>query len=420
MKTIRITKDIDTYYQALKGNVTYVLEKNASITSSEYFGLAAYTGVKNRDLVLKGDVSSSQGFGVHVGDNNYRGAGELDIAKSSSIYGKLAGVNVGADNQVVRNAGKILGDNGMQIGAENVHVRNTGSITGKVEGIDVFLGTGTIRNDGLISGEKFGIYSLLTTGDHLKIVNNGTIVGGEYGIVLSNGNGVRTVIVNNGEINAKYWAISANASEAVEVLRNRGDINAPVGLYGGNDTYDGRGGRTAWSVDGGKGNDLYIIDDPLAKLSEQADSGIDTVRSSVTWTLGANFEDLILTGKNSIAGTGTDQSNHLTGNEGENTLFGMGGVDILNGGKGNDTLNGGAGADHFVFVTGTRHDTIADFQDTIDLIDITGIKGISTFAQIEEAMTQVGADVVIDLGGKDRITVENITIDKLTAIDFAY
>ena len=35
-------------------------------------------------------------------------------------------------------------------------------------------------------------------------------------------------------------------------------------------------------------------------------------------------------------------------------------------------------------------------------------------------MVQNGADVDIDLGGKDMITIKNITIDKLTQIDFAY
>lgn len=420
MKTIRITKDVNTYYEALKGGTTYILEKNASINSDEYFGFAAYTGVKNRDVVLKGDVYASKGYGVHVGDNEYKGAGVLDITKSSSIYGKEAGVQIAADRQVVHNDGKILGDTGVKLTSDDVFLHNTGSIIGKVQGIDVFLGTGTIRNDGLITSDKTAIYSLLTTGDHLKIVNNGTIEGGEYGIALSHSDGVRTVIVNNGEINAKFWSISANFTSAEEVIRNRGEINGQVGLYGGDDTYDGRGGTTLYSVDGGEGDDLYIIDDVLAKLNEQMNAGNDTVRSSVTWKLGSNFEDLVLTGKNSVSGTGTDQSNHLTGNAGENVLSGLGGVDILNGGAGKDTLYGGAAADYFVFDTGTRHDTIADFQDGLDVIDITGIKGISKFSQIEDRMEQHGADVIIDFGHKDKITIENITIDKLTAVDFAY
>jgi hypothetical protein len=56
----------------------------------------------------------------------------------------------------------------------------------------------------------------------------------------------------------------------------------------------------------------------------------------------------------------------------------------------------------------------------MDLIDITGIKGIKDFGQITEAMVQDGTGVDIALGGSDMLTIQDITIDKLTAVDFAY
>ncbi|WP_207868329.1 calcium-binding protein, partial [Pseudomonas sp. 58(2021)] len=63
---------------------------------------------------------------------------------------------------------------------------------------------------------------------------------------------------------------------------------------------------------------------------------IDTVRSSVDWRLGANLENLVLTG-NAINGTGNELNNSLTGNAAANTLDGGLGADTMSGGDGSDT-----------------------------------------------------------------------------------
>ena len=418
MKTVRITKDQTSYYEAQKGNTTYVLEKGVSISTSELAGLLAFSAVEDRNILIRGQIDAPGGYGIHIGSNEYDGGGVLDIARSGIVNGSMIGVNLVADGQVLHNAGKIGGDTAVKSIGDDVLLENSGFIAGKSVGLDFFLGSGIIRNDGMITGAKQSISTLLTAGEQLKIVNTGTIGGAEYGISLSNLDGSRTVIVNRGEIDAKYWSIQANFTDATEVIRNRGDISNQVWLGDGDDIFDGRGG-TAYYVDGGADDDLYIIDDPLIKLGEQMNGGTDTVRTSITWKLGANFENLVLTGKASITGTGSDQANRIAGNAGQNTLFGLGGTDIVNGARGDDVLHGGAAADTFVFATGTGHDTIADFQDGLDLIDLTGIKGVKDFARIAEAMVQNGGDVAIRLGD-DMLTIENVTIDKLTAVDFAY
>ncbi|MBB4040632.1 Ca2+-binding RTX toxin-like protein [Microvirga flocculans] len=104
---------------------------------------------------------------------------------------------------------------------------------------------------------------------------------------------------------------------------------------GGNDLLDGRKGRDRMA--GGTGNDTYIVDNAGDRVSEKAGGGTDTVKASIHWTLGAQVENLILTGRANLKGTGNSLANTLTGNSGHNTLDGKAGADRLAGGRGNDT-----------------------------------------------------------------------------------
>jgi Ca2+-binding RTX toxin-like protein len=94
----------------------------------------------------------------------------------------------------------------------------------------------------------------------------------------------------------------------------------------GNDTIDGLGG--ADSMSGGLGDDLYYVNQSGDVVIEDAAAGVDTVRSSTTYTLAANVENLELTGTAAINGTGNALDNVLSGNAANNRL---------SGGAGNDT-----------------------------------------------------------------------------------
>ncbi|MFN6453531.1 MAG: beta strand repeat-containing protein [Nostoc sp. EfeVER01] len=111
----------------------------------------------------------------------------------------------------------------------------------------------------------------------------------------------------------------------------------------GNDTLDG--GLGADSLDGGIGNDIYTVDNANDIIIEGLNAGTDLVKSSVSWVLGNNLENLTLTGSGAINGTGNSLKNILIGNTGANILSGEDGNDSLIGGSGNDTLLGGAGDD---------------------------------------------------------------------------
>lgn len=103
----------------------------------------------------------------------------------------------------------------------------------------------------------------------------------------------------------------------------------------GNDILDGGAGND--TLAGGAGDDIYIVDQAGDTVSEGLAAGTDTVRSSLNYTLGANLENLELTGSGNLNGTGNSLDNLLTGNSGNNRLDGAAGNDVLVGRRGNDT-----------------------------------------------------------------------------------
>jgi Ca2+-binding RTX toxin-like protein len=113
------------------------------------------------------------------------------------------------------------------------------------------------------------------------------------------------------------------------------------------------GGTGADTLIGGAGNDTYTVDNTGDVLTELAGEGTDSVNSSVTYTLGANVENLTLTGTATINATGNALANILTGNSANNTLTGGDGDDYLDGLGGTDTMVGGLGNDTFVVAQST-------------------------------------------------------------------
>lgn len=173
---------------------------------------------------------------------------------------------------------------------------------------------------------------------------------------------------------------------------------------------------------GGAGADTYVTDGGDT-ISETASGGVDTVRASVTMTLGTNLEHLILTGSANLNGTGNTLANRLAGNSGANSLNGSSGADTLVGGAGRDTLTGGSGSDDFVFVAGSGVDRITDFVATgagADDLDFSAHSQIISFADLKaNHMRAVGANVEIR-SGSDVLTLVNVRLADLDATDFIF
>jgi len=142
---------------------------------------------------------------------------------------------------------------------------------------------------------------------------------------------------------------------------------------GGNDKLDG--GGDADILFGGEGNDTYIVnhffDQVNEDISDPVTGGIDTVISSINYTLNDNVENLKLAGKANINGTGNVLFNELVGNNGNNKLIAHEGDDKIIGGAGNDTLDGGIGKDTMfggegndIYVVDSTDDFVREFSST--------------------------------------------------------
>ncbi|MEQ1952393.1 calcium-binding protein [Mesorhizobium sp. CN2-181] len=180
----------------------------------------------------------------------------------------------------------------------------------------------------------------------------------------------------------------------------------------GNDFLDG--GVGADDMRGGAGNDTYVVGNVGDTIDENPNSdsanGTDTVRSSITFSLGntavvfGNVENLTLTGSLAINGTGNSLANILIGNSGKNTL---------NGGLGSDTLTGGGGSDFFRFantLSTSNVDTVKDFSvvnDTIQLENAIFTKLTTTGTLASAAFRANATGAAGD--STDRIIYENDT-----------
>lgn len=109
------------------------------------------------------------------------------------------------------------------------------------------------------------------------------------------------------------------------------------------------------------------------------------------------------------------------GMSGDRVIGGLNG-DMVVGGAGNDTLTGGAGNDTFVFTPGAGADVVTDFVagGAEDRLDLRALTGTLDPAQALTAASQLGADVVIDLGSGNCITLLNVQIGDLRSTDFIF
>ncbi|WP_373480590.1 beta strand repeat-containing protein, partial [Geminocystis sp.] len=311
----------------------------------------------NADQVFFSNIETFQITGTIANDNIKTGDGN-DTLNGGGGNDTLNGGG-GNDTYTVDNLGDVIIE-ALNQGTDLVNSSISYTLTDNVENL-------TLTGSGTINGIGNTLNNLITGNS-----GNNTLNGGVGADNLMGGNGNDTYIVdnsgdritenNNQGNDSVNSSVTYNLSFNVEnlTLTGTGNINGigntlnnlMTGNSGnnslngnsGNDTLNGgngndtlTGGTGADSLVGGAGNDIYGVDNTSDRIVEALNAGTDLVNSIITYTLGANLENLTLTGTTAINGTGNTLNNSITGNSGNNTLNGEVGADTLNGGNGNDT-----------------------------------------------------------------------------------
>jgi Ca2+-binding RTX toxin-like protein len=109
----------------------------------------------------------------------------------------------------------------------------------------------------------------------------------------------------------------------------------------------------------------------------------------------------------------------LRGGAGDDRLYGGKGDDELEGGSGADTLNGGAGVDTFLFAAGHGNDTIFDFTDNEDRLDVSKF-GLSGFEDLILSSDSNAVTIDLSASGGGTILLQGFDLNNLDAEDFLF
>ncbi len=154
---------------------------------------------------------------------------------------------------------------------------------------------------------------------------------------------------------------------------------------GGDDRLRGNGGDD--TLKGGGGDDNI-----------KGGGGDDNIK-------GNGGSDVIKAGGGADTVKGGGGADVINGGGGADLLQGGGGNDTITGKGGDDTLKGNGGADVFQFRASDRNDTILDFRQGQDLIEIQ--TGANSFAALD--IEQDGRDVLIGFGaGQVRVVTDSV------------
>lgn len=176
-------------------------------------------------------------------------------------------------------------------------------------------------------------------------------------------------------------------------------------------------------LDGGVGDDTYVVSDATDYTYELAGEGSDRVRASITTTPRDNVENLVLTGSANLGGAGNGLDNVITGNAGANRLYGHDGNDTLYGNGGNDVFYGGLGTDHMYGGTGNDFYSVSEANDFVHEAAGEGTDTVYasigyTLADNVERLYLIGTTAIDGAGnGGDNILVGNSAANLLSGGD---
>jgi Ca2+-binding RTX toxin-like protein len=327
-----VSEDLGEGTDRIRSTVTYTLPDNV-----EHLDLQGAANVNGTGNALVNQITGNSGNNILDG-----GLG-IDL-----LFG-----GDGNDTYILETSGDKATETSAAGGTDTVLAAFNFTLTAHIENLTLtgsanLTGTGNELNNTILGNGGNNTLNGGTGADTMRGgLGNDTYVldqGGDVVDETTGGGGIDTVqsassytLAGNLENLTLTGAAATGTGNALNniLIGNTGN-NTLTGLDG-NDTIDG--GAGADGMVGGIGNDTYTVDNVGDVVTEGASAGLDTVNSSITYTLTSNVEKLTLTGAGAINGTGNTLSNTINGNSGANTLNGLAGIDFMFGGNGNDTYH---------------------------------------------------------------------------------
>lgn len=314
-------------------------------------------------------------------------------------------------------------------GTENTRISNDGVIAGYT-GIANLGRDTTFENAGEVYGFQQAIVTLLS--EAAAISNDGLIEGGAVGIYVyaaDSPTSARTTITNNGNIVSDGWAISSRADEAATsgfgnvTLNNTGTISGEAGCFRAARTGADRITNSGTMV----GDVLLELGDDIYKATAAGEvrgkifggGGNDSI-------IGGGFLDAVFGGNGNDTLTGGAGSDRLSGGSGNDVIVGGVGLDRIAGEGGDDTMSGSVGRDIFVFGIVSGNDTVTDFENGTDKINIHafGINPANYETAVKTFFSAVTDGVRLDLGGlggqPGQVTFIGVTLSDIDVTDFLF
>ena len=372
-----VTEQTNEGLDTVQSNLSWVLGTN--VENLTLTGSAAINGTGNS---LNNTLTGNTGANVldsGTGDDTLNGGAGADTL--------LGGT--GHDTYIVDNAGDVVTEN-LNEGLDTIQSSVTSTLSANVENL-------TLTGTAAINGTGNTLSNILTGTSGANVLDGGagadTLVGGAGNdtYVVDDAGDVVTENLNEGTDTVQA-SISFTLGANVENLTltgaaaTNGTGNSANNILTGNaaaNVLDGGGGTD--TLRGGQGDDTYMIDDPTDVVTENLNEGTDIVQAGINYTLGANVENLTLTGPAALTGTGNTLNNVLTGNVAAN---------VLNGGTGADTLSGGQSDD--TYVVDNVGDVVTELAN--EGIDLVQSSVTSTLSANVENLTLTGSAAVNGTG----------------------
>ncbi len=241
---------------------------------------------------------------------------------------------------------------------------------------------------------------------------NDTLIAGKGRDTLFGGKGKDVFVFGDNDGNNLITDFNINDNDVIKFTVS-GDVNSS--------TDDGDGilsmGNTNITIKGAEGKTISVItaskDTKKITFTGEPASGVDDSEISL-----GDSRDSIFTADQyvaTISAASRKKAIKIIGNSLGNSIIGGKGDDTLQGNEGNDILKGGAGNDVFVYEGGDGDDTITDYaeyEDDIQLVNASlvnsSVKGLDVILKVKDTVNKVEGKITIKNGKDKNISVKYV------------